>query len=182
MIPIFIKLQSEKLLKPAGSILDLGSGAGKLSEPFLKAGYHATLVDTDAGALAKAKENFRTYHANSFALLHEPIEKFAFHDPYDGILAVNVLSFQKDKMEISRIVQDAFSHVKTGGFFYFTLFGTKDDWANSHADRMSFYEKDEALSILDQKPYFLSEDYGTGSTMKGDLKTWHVFHLLYVKD
>jgi len=46
---------------------------------------------------------------------------------------------------------------------------------------MSFYDRDEALKIIPANPYFISEDYGTGSTMKGDLKTWYVFHLLYMK-
>jgi len=93
----------------------------------------------------------------------------------------NVLTFQKDKESISRIVREAWNKLNKGGFLYFTLFGADDPWSVEHADTMKFYEKDEALSILPEKPYYFSKDHGMGPMMKGGIKEWHILHFLYIK-
>lgn len=182
MISLFAKLQKEKLLKENGSLLDLGSGDGRLAEPFLRFGYNTFLVDNDEAILLKAESNLKQVGVGNYEFLNTPIEEFNFNRNFDGIIISNVLPFQKNKENVVRIVRMAFEHLNKGCFLFFTLFGTQDDWAIDYKDTMSFYTKEESLSILNEyKPYFISEDYGQGSTMKGDMKTWHVFHILYIK-
>ncbi len=181
MITLFRKLNSEKKLKKNGSLLDLGCGNGKVSEPFLGFGYTITLVDSNAGVLEEVEKNFSSIKKDGYTTVHGAIEKFEFNDTYDGIIISNVLPFQKEKTEITRIIHSAFNALHTGGFLFFTLFGTEDDWAKDKKDTMSFYTKNEALDIMEGKPYFISEDYGKGSTMKGNIKNWHIFSLLYFK-
>ncbi len=181
MISLFGKLQREKLLKTGGSLLDLGCGDGKIDEQFFKAGYDITLVDIDKEVLLKAEKNLLASGDLGLRTKNIPIEKFEFDENYDGVIISNVLSFQNNKESVNNIVKESFKHLDIGGFLFFTLFGEKDEWNNKRKD-MIFYSKSGALKIIeDQEPYFVSEDYGRGITMKGDIKTWHVFHMLYIK-
>lgn len=181
MIPIFKKLEKEGKLKQAGRLLDLGSGNGKVSLPFFEYGYDVTLVDKDKKVLAVAENDFSKVRESGFKTENIEIEKFDFQDSYDGIIISNVLPFQKNKENVEKVLKQAFAALNEGGFLYFTIFGLRDQWATEHAGTMTFLAKDEALNILEAIPYFTSEDYGQGSTMKGDIKTWHIFHLLYIK-
>lgn len=181
MITLFGKLQREGLLKENGSLLDLGCGDGRFSEFFFKYGYKTTLVDKEKEALSEAENNFNKIKKDGFKLVNSAIEDFSDTNFYDGIILSNVLPFQKDKESVNKIVKSVYDKLNKGGFLFFTLFGTKDQWATERADTMVFHTKDEALSLIKETPYFVSEDYGQGSTMKGDIKTWHIFHLLYIK-
>ncbi len=169
------------MLKKHGFLADLGCGDGSVSEPFFESGYHVLLVDKDKEKLSLADGRFHKVKDNDYELINEPVEKFDFDKSFDGIIMSNILPFIHDKSEVKRIVKTAFDNLKTGGFIYFTLFGVEDEWVDIHANTMSFYSKTEALGILDKKPYFTSEDFGKGLTMKGDIKTWHIFALLYLK-
>lgn len=180
MINLFVKLQKEGLLKENSSILDLGCGNGRISEPFFKFGCEATLVDKDNKILQETENNFKKIKESGFKSFNTSIENFKFSESYDGIIMSNVLPFQKNKENISRIIQTAFEKLNKRGFLHFTLFGIKDQWVKEYPN-MSFYDKDEALSIVKEEPYYLSEDFGKGSTMKGDIKIWHIFSLLYIK-
>lgn len=181
VINLFSKLKKENLLKQKGNLLDLGCGNGIVSEPFLKYGYRVTLVDKDVSILSEAENNLKKIKQKGFKIINSPIEQFNFSQTYDGIVISNVLPFQKDKAEIARIVMTAWEKVNNGGFFFFTLFGTEDQWAEERTDSMSFHNKEEVFTLIEKVPYFVSEDYGQGITMKGDIKIWHVFYLLYVK-
>jgi len=159
--------------------LDLGCGNGQFSESFFRYGYEVTLVDKNE-VLSEAENNFKQIKDSGFKTVKVSIEDFVFEDSYDGIIMSNVLPFVKDKSDIQRIVRRAFEKLNDGSFLFFTVFGLQDEW-NGKYPNMTFCSKEEASDILEKSPYFLSEDYGRGSTMKGDIKTWHIFHLLYVR-
>lgn len=181
MIVLFGKLQREGLLKENGILLDLGCGDGRISEPFFKYGYETILVDKDNKILSEAKNNFKKIKDGGFKTIISSVEDFNLDNSFDGIIMSNVLPFQKNKDRTEIIVKSAFDKLNKGGFLYFTLFGINDEWAQERADTMDFHTKDEALCFISKEPYFISEDYGRGSTMNGDIKTWHIFHLLYIK-
>lgn len=182
MIFLFSKLKRENLLKEKGLLLDLGSGEGRASEVFFKHGYDAVLVDINKEALSKAEERFKSIGDGALETFETSVEQFEFKDNYDAIIMSNILPFLENKIEIERIVKKAFEKLNTGGFLFFTLFGEKDQWATEKRENMVFFSKEDSLEILNQEPYFFSEDYGLGATMKGDIKKWHMFHLLYVKE
>lgn len=182
MINLFQKLQSEQKLKTNGLLLDLGGAEGQKSSPFLKFGYRIILTDINDHLLDQASLNFKKIKDNDWQIINQTIQDFSFEDTYDGIIIANVLPFITDKREISRIIKAVFQSLNKSGFLYFTLFGSNDDWAIQRKDEMSFYSRDEALSILQSTtPYFFSEDIGQGLTKKGQLKNWHIFHFLYIK-
>ncbi len=181
MIPIFKKLKQEGLLKQGGALLDLGCGNGEVSKPFFEHGYDATLVDINEAVLNQAAESFKNVKEDGFVTVNSAMEGFEFNEKYDGIIMSNVLPFQKDKENIKRMVQSAFDSLNEGGFLFFTLFGTQDAWAANPSAEMIFHTKEEAVGVLPESIYFLSEDYGKGLTMKRQIKMWHIFHLLYIK-
>ncbi len=131
--------------------------------------------------LQKTEDLLRDIKDTNYQILNQKIEDFKFDQNFDGIIISNVLPFLKNKEDIKQIVNNSLTHLNKGGFLYFTLFGVNDEWAKTKGEAMSFYTKEEALNLLKEEPYFYSEDYGRGTTMKGDMKTWHVFHLLYIK-
>jgi len=178
MITLFKKLQSEDLLKKQGMLLDLGSGDGSVAKAFLEFGYNLTLLDKNPELLELAKKNLGD---SEIKTVNENIENFKFENKYDGIIISNVLPFVTNKEKIEEIVRNAFDNLNKGGFLFFTLFGDKDEWKDQRKDTMSFYTKEEAGRILKEIPYFQSEDYGKGKTMKGDMKTWHILYFLYLK-
>ncbi len=105
--------------------MDLGSGNGRVSYPFFDYGYEVTLVDKDKGALEDAKSTFDKKENGVFTIVENSIEDFSFVSKYDGIILSNVLSFQKDKDNIKRIVNSAFESINTGGFYLFHCFWAK---------------------------------------------------------
>ncbi len=181
MIALFRKLQQEKLLKENGTLLDLGCGNGKISEPFFQFGYDVTLVDKDMEILKEAEKNLSVIKKGGLRAINLQIEEFKFEGNYDGIILSNTLPFQSNMENIEKIVTSAFKSLNSNGFLFFTLFGEKDQWNLAKKEGMTFCEKDAAISILKEEPYYQSEDYGQGTTMKGNLKTWHIFSFLYIK-
>lgn len=181
MINLFKKLEKEELLKQEGKLLDIGCGDGGISKPFFNYGYDVTLVDKDDGVLSKARDNFKQIKEVGFKTINVALEDYIFSEHFDGIIMSNVLPFQKDKERINKTIQTAFSNLNEKGFLFFTLFGVKDEW-NGKFPGMNFHNKEEALGVLETEPYYFSEDYGKGLTMKGEMKTWHIFHLLYIKN
>lgn len=182
MIPVFKHLKKVGLLKSQRKLIDLGCGDGKISEPFFQYGYEVTLVDRDRTALSEAENNFKKIKEDGFKTFNVSIEDFSLDKSYDGIILSNVLPFQKNKETIEKIIKTAYDSLNKKGFLYFTLFGINDQWATERVDTMSFYNKEQALNLIKEPPYFISEDYGTGSTKRGEVKTWHIFYLLYIKD
>lgn len=180
MIPLYKKLHQENLIKPNGAILDLGSGDGSLSLPFFKNGSSITLVDINKDALVEAQNKFQEIKSDGLETINSPIENFQYSKNYDGIIISNVLPFITNTEQITKVTSEAFTHLNQSGFLYFTLFGEKDQW-KMERDNMSFHSKDEVFKILDQKPYFVSEDFGKGATKSGAIKTWHVYSFLYIK-
>lgn len=174
MINVFKKLKSENLLNASGSILDLGSGSGNITEPFLDVGYTVTLVDNDEKILSDAKAGNIIIHCN--------IEDFSFNEMYDGIFIVNVLPFLNDKIKTKNIINHAYNVLRYNGFLFFSVFGPMDQWAIDRSNDMSFFTKEEALALLTAEPYFTSEDYGKGATMDGKIKMWHILYFLYIKN
>ena len=109
------------------------------------------------------------------------LEDYSIEGEWDGVIAMNSLPFIHDKAMVRQVVQNAYEHLSAGGFLYFTVFGSDDEWAETRADRMSFFTADEARSLLSVEPYFVSEDRGYGAKMSGGIKKWHIIHFLYVK-
>lgn len=181
MIALHKKLELENLLKKEGHLLDLGCGNGKFSEPFLQSGYEVTIVDKDPEVLKEAERRLKAIRNVGIIAINLPIQEFKFDDKYDGIILSNVLPFQPNFENIKSIVSSAFESLNPNGFIFFTLFGEKDQWNIERSGNMTFCKKEDALSIINEEPYYMSEDYGHGTTMKGGLKIWHVFSLLYLK-
>jgi SAM-dependent methyltransferase len=179
MIDLYKKLSRENLIQTPGNILDLGSGNGVRDLPFIEAGYSMTLVDKSVRAIAEAKEKISD--TSKITFIESDIETFEITEGYDGIIAMNSLPFLKNEDLVIKVVNDSFNKLRKGGFLHFSLFGPEDEWYGDENLRLTFFSLEKALTILPDKPYFVSEDKGIGGMMKGGTKWWHIIHLLYIK-
>ena len=73
--------------------------------------------------------------------------------------------------------------LKSSGVLYFTLFGPRDGWAGKRPE-LSFIEHSEILEVLAELPlkiHFQAIEEGYGPLMSGDIKYWHIFRFLCLK-
>ncbi|MES2409074.1 MAG: methyltransferase domain-containing protein [Patescibacteria group bacterium] len=159
VIKIFIELGILNQSK-SGKLIDIGSGDGKEAALFQGNGFEVTLIDLKNGIDAT------TY-------LYPKEE-------YDIAIARNSLPFMKDKQ--FDVINNIYKTLKTGGYFYGTVFGSEDPWAKEELiTPINFQELTTFLNKLNFKIIWQSEEKGIDKTMKGDLKDWHVFKFLVRK-
>ncbi|RUP02939.1 MAG: class I SAM-dependent methyltransferase [Mycobacterium sp.] len=70
------------LLEPAGSVLDLGSGAGRIANPLAEKGFEVTAVDDSADMLA---------HVRAARTVESRIEDLRLSEKYDLVLLASSL-------------------------------------------------------------------------------------------
>jgi SAM-dependent methyltransferase len=160
-----------------GAALDLGAGAGNDSAWMIERGFSVTSLDKDASKL-RANEAL----AGKAIILEQSWDEFVFTpDSLNLVVAQNTFPFlAREKAE--RVIADAVSALKSGGFICYTLFGPKDAWA--HKESMHFVSYDDAIAFAEKLPveiFFRSNEVGYGSTMSGDMKFWEVHRIILKK-
>ncbi len=172
---IYNILKANKLIPAPGVLLDLGSGDGKQSIPFLEAGWKATLVDMNG--LAFESSPLKGNPSAECIVSEIPAFLDATKARYDLVIANNILAFFEKPEEII----GKFS-LRTGGVLWVSFFGPQDA-RNGVKKNMFFLTKEKALSYL-QADYDINvfmETLGMGPTMKGELKFTHKFEIVAIK-
>lgn len=147
---------------PSGDIttaLEIGPGEGKFCNALQESGVLVTAIDKERSSNIHPQVRFETM---SF-------EDYIPDKPFDLVHARNVIPFFKNKPEqLARMLS-------MGRYVYFTFFGPSDPWA----EKGMTISKDEMLPVLKSaKILYWKEEQYEGSTMKGDIKPWHVFTYL----
>lgn len=94
------------MLEPASSVLDLGSGVGRIADPLSEIGHHVTAVDDSADMLAYVRHG-RTVHSR--------IENLRLPEKFDAVLLASSL-INYPGIEFRRsILATAAYHLKPGG-------------------------------------------------------------------
>ncbi|MBS29416.1 MAG: SAM-dependent methyltransferase [Alphaproteobacteria bacterium] len=155
--------------------VDLGCGGGRDAIEMLRRGWRVFAVDAEAAALdaLRAREDL----------------------PDDAELDGLVARFEDAAWPSCDLVNSSFAlplcppdgfartwdHIRAslrlGGRFAGHLFGEHDSWAGR--DGMTFHTRRQAEELLDglEVEYFdEEEDYST--TVRGEAKHWHVFHIV----
>lgn len=161
-----------------GAALDLGAGTGSDSVWMIENGFSVIALDKDASKL-RANELL----TNKATIVEQSWDEYVFTpDSLNLIVAQNTFPFlSREKAE--RVIADAISALKSGGFICYTLFGPNDAWA--HKEDMHFVPYEEALTFAQQFPvelFFRSNEIGYGTTMRGDMKFWEIHRIILKKN
>jgi len=169
----------EKSVGTTSHALDLGAGAGRDTAPMLEAGLRVLAIDTapEAG----------------------PTLKRRFPEPWrDGRLTFKVADFAKDDLDLpfATLINASFclpmcpsrrfdglwnsinSALAPGGLFAGHLYGPRDSWAR-RGDGLTIHTRNDAEALFAAWRVLLFEEEESDSiTPRGNLKHWHVFHIV----
>ena len=134
-------------LKPEGTILDLGCGAGRDSKAFLESGYKVVMVDGSKELCQIASEftgeaaicsSFQEYEPNRF---------------FDGIWACSSL-LHLDKKDLRNAIIKYSKHLSEGGQFYMSFkYGTFNGERNGRF--FTDMDEDNMQKLMDDIPGLL---------------------------
>lgn len=150
-------------------VLDLGGGDGRHSLPFKEElNADVTIVDVDAPLLID----------NNLISIKQDIRDYEITGEYDLIIANNVLPFLDTKEEIKTIIDNVMEHLKEGGVFMFTLWGTRHSWSDK---RITHTKKEVKKLLKGYNVYSKTEMEGQSLIMNGNKTFWHSYDLWIVK-
>jgi tellurite methyltransferase len=86
-------IELTNMLKPEGSILDLGSGEGRNAVFLAKKGFDVTAVDISENGIMKTRKLAETHDVQINTHISDIIEFISKSPKYDAILCMNILQF-----------------------------------------------------------------------------------------
>ena len=153
--------------------LDIGGGALKDSRYLLEQGFDVTVFDKsplmEPEALALQNPHLHPLTAS--------FEDFNFpRAEYDIASAMYALPFAHPQ-HFDAVFQKIKDSLVPGGIFCGQFFGLNDAWAAN--PEMTFCTKEHTQELLaDMETIYLGEEEKDAPTAKGDMKHWHVFHII----
>ena len=145
---------TERFLNKEGSVLELASGSGAISEELLKRGYTLTLSDLSEEMLLRAKEKF----GNSQKIVVADMRDFSVEEPYDGILCYNdSLNYLTEEDEVRSCFHSVNKALKDDGIFLFDVH-TPERLTEFEEE---YIEEGEVLDAEYQWSILAEEDYIT---------------------
>ncbi len=165
-------VRAVSLLGRTGEALDLGCGGGRDTRYLLAHGFQVTAVDNEAASLA-ALADLPGEHLH---LVQSTFEDFAFTN-YDLINAHFALPYTH-KEQFSAVFARLKAALKPGGIFVGQFFGINDTW-NTPETTMTFFTREQVhTQLAGLEIVEFEEEDQDGTTARGDLKHWHVYHII----
>lgn len=136
------------LIKPNGSILDLGCGTGQpIAEYFIHNGFTVTGVDGSESLIAKAKAS-----CPDLLAIHEDMRKINLSQKFDCIIAWHSYFHltQDDQRAMFKVFEE---HINPGGFLVFTSGPTEGEVWSDNGGEMLYHASlsiEEYQSLLSQ--------------------------------
>lgn len=167
-------IEALKNAKGEGFALDLGSGALNDVPAILEAGYnHIDAVDSN--------ERIREIAKNVPKLTFFPVsfDEFEFQkNTYNLVNAQYALPFAGTSFNI--VWQNLVESLKSGGIFTGQFFGVQDGWNDGNHPEIIFHDQIYSLFTLFNIIKY-EEEIADKPTAAGDMKHWHVFHVIAKK-
>lgn len=171
--PLLVKAVS--LINGRDEALDLGAAALNNTKYLLSEGFkHVTALDKER----LADDIVAELPADKVEYVISTFEDFEFSEnEYDIVNAQYALPFNPPDT-----FKEVFSKIKRAlkpnGIFVGQLFGVNDEW-NTAEKRMSFHSKEDVAELLsDMEVVELNEEEKDEKPIVGDVKHWHVFHII----
>jgi hypothetical protein len=166
--PRALLVEALPFVNKSGIALDLGAGSLSESKYLLEKGFAVTAVDM---------ESFESFSHPRFTFKKKKFEKF--HYPikfFDLVNAQFAIPFMS-QYDFSKVWPKLKESLVQGGIFTGQFFGTEDGWNNDIF--MNFHNKNDVLSLLDGMDVIKLEEVKENKpTAKGEMKHWHIFHII----
>lgn len=154
------------------SALDIGAGTLNDTQYLLEDGWSVTAVDS-----SKEFIEYATTNHPKLKIINLPIEEYEFDKKFTLINAQFVLPFI-DKGTFNQTIKKIFDALDTDGIFCGQFFGIHDEWNNKHS-KMTFLTKEDLDLILTPlKIININEIEEDKETAAGQMKHWHVYHVI----
>lgn len=169
-------LKEAILLCEGNQALELGAGALSDSKFFLSKGFSVTAIDKSPLTISASKEitdkGFK-FHQTTFDAFKYPIGVFNIVNAQWSLSFNPPQTFEKTFLNIK-------NSLKNNGIFCGQFFGNEDGWASK--TNMTFFTKLQVEKLLeDMKIIKFYEERKTAKSVEGNIKFWHVFHVIAQK-
>jgi tellurite methyltransferase len=153
--------------------IDIGAGALKNTRYLLEQGFDVTVIDKSPLAEQEAK----TLMNDKVHAFTTSFEDFAFpENEYDLAAAMFALPFI-EPLHFETVFKKIKKSLKPGGIFCGQFFGMNDEWAKNPA--MTFHTAEQVRALLDGLEIIsFNEVEKDGTTVNGEAKHWHIFHII----
>ncbi len=166
------------LIQPnvVGQAIDLGCGEGIETLALLQAGWRVLAFDREPEGIARLKVRTPPELVDRLEARELPFEMINLLPRADLIHAAYSIPFCTPEYfpTLWRLITES---LNTGGRFVGQLFGVNDAWSANRA--MTFHTADGVATLFDGFTFESYQEFeGERPTALGDLKHWHVFHLI----
>jgi tellurite methyltransferase len=154
--------------------IDLGSGALNDSRLLVREGFRQVIA-LDHAPIAQSIAD--TLRADRFSYVISAFEDYDFPAAaFDLVNAQFALPFIRPRA-FSAVFGAILGSRKPGGILAGQLFGDRDEWKND--PNMSFHTEAEARALLmELEVLTFREMDGDAETTMGEMKHWHIFHII----
>lgn len=181
LVTALIAQQSfEKEGKTSGLAVDLGTGAGRDALFLLKKGWDVLAIDREPLAIEILLNRSEEEHLSNLHTCMSSFSEMILPYNIDLINAGYSLPFCHPE-HFSVCWQNIIDHLAVGGRFSGQLFGNRDEYITDPS--RTFHTEDQMLDLFKEnfEIEFLNVQEGIGPKANGQLKYWHVFHIVAKK-
>jgi len=166
-------IRAIEYVKNKDKAIDIGGGALNDTKYLLEKGFEVIAIDKSPLMNEESKKiphSKLSAITTSFENYHFPKEE------YDIASAMFALPFTSPK-HFEKVFSNIKESLKKGGIFCGQLFGDRDEWKNN--SEMTFHTKEQVKKLLgDIEIIYLNEEEKESKTAVGDMKHWHIFHII----
>lgn len=171
--PRALLIKALKYVTHKEKAIDIGGGVLNDTRYLLAQGFEVTVIDKSQ----EVEEEAKTIQNNKLTALTTAFEDFSFpKNEYDLASAMYALPFTPPQYfnAVFKRIRDS---LKKEGVFCGQFFGERDGW-NDKPD-MTFHTEAQVHELLKGLEVIsFKEEEKDDRTAKGDMKHWHVFHVI----
>ncbi len=166
--------------KASGLAVDLGTGTGRDALFLLKKEWKVLAIDAEPMSIEILLNRAQNEQLNHLEVQNSPFSDMILPDNVDLINASFSLPFCSPE-DFPECWQKIIDHLAIGGRFAGQLFGDKDEWASDPS--RTFHTKEQMLHLFKENftIEYLQIEEGLLPTAAGQMKHWHVYHVVAKK-
>lgn len=158
------------------AVFDIGCGKGNFSSFFIDKGAKVFALDT------KNNVHGDVASREGFSFTEGSIDTYDILQKFDIVFSRNVFPFCKS--DLPTLIEKIKSSLHTGGVFFFTYFGDKEEWGKKGMVKTLTRSEIDAIVedvTRDFAVKYFAEELFEGKAMDGSVKNWHMYRVILKK-